>query len=574
MIDTVLRFLTFSMVAAGLLAVNLFAVRAIGKIWFDRGATIMPFKIIGGDQVLGPAMATLLQARLAELQRQLQQVQLGLTQPELGIPRCSPAPAQIGSEPHDDEGKPAPPMPTIQLVSAPVPTALFEPLDLSVSVAGVNVGSLLGWMQRAVISSRVIQFTVSFSNGDAVVAGDLSPLTGKRGGVWLETKQLPAPQIADLLAHKLIAAAANDDNLAALSAEGFQALTRTLGAVAELNRRAARGAAVREEFSAKLPGLMALTQAAPRWLDLLYFTASVAESAGDNTQALILYERLRSELSRSPASAERRTSATSEQVESKLKNLRSAPPTGFFDDIALRLLAVTGLFEFGSKEPAKLFGTVMASSDRDILFGVAWWSLRRGSLVPLLRQMRATKPQRFYEIVGRGAEAIDRLLDCDATASDTFLARTVRDGRLDPDWQMRFSALGAEPEFQKVQVATLEPFFRRAIGLADQWELRSEQGLAQMFDLVFFRGGMPKKAGDALTAQIQKIRNEERREPSEQERMNLIAHELAANLPRNTPFTPSQRFRTLYFGDPTKSERDGFPSLEELGLTKKPFRAT
>jgi hypothetical protein len=74
MIDAVLRFVTFLMVAAALLAVNLFVVRSIGKIWFERGATIMPFKIIGGDQVDGPAMATLLEARFGELQRQLKEV--------------------------------------------------------------------------------------------------------------------------------------------------------------------------------------------------------------------------------------------------------------------------------------------------------------------------------------------------------------------------------------------------------------------------------------------------------------------------------------------------------------------
>src|SRR5271154_5011727 len=156
MIDTVLRFLTFLMVAAALLVVNVFALRAIGKIWFDRSATITPFNIIGNDQVPGPAMATLLQARLAELQRQLKHVQLRLTQPVREPPSCAGASGKIGSEEHDEDGKPPPPIPIIQLVSARGSTALFEPLDLNISVGGVDVGNLLGWMQRTLISSRVV----------------------------------------------------------------------------------------------------------------------------------------------------------------------------------------------------------------------------------------------------------------------------------------------------------------------------------------------------------------------------------------------------------------------------------
>ena len=459
MVDTALRFLTLLIVAAALLVVNVFAVRSIGKIWFDKGATIMPFKIVGGNEVDGPAMAMLLQARFAELQRQLKHVQLGLTQPVPEPPSCAGVPGKINSEENDEDGKPPAPIPIIQLVSARGSTALFEPMDLSMSVGGVGIGGLLGWMQRTVISPRVIQFTASFASGEAVVAGDIAPLTGKEGSVWLETKQVTPPQIADLLAHKLIAASADDDNLAALSAENFQKLTSALIAVAELNQRAARGASVGKEFSAQLPGLMDLAQAAPHWLDLLYFVASVAESAGDNSRALIVYERLRTELSRPSSSADQKTSVSYEQVDLKVKDLRSAPPTGFFDEVAPRILSATALFEFGSTEPARMYGSVIASrpDPPDITFGFAFWSLRRGSLAPLLRRMRQTDPQRFYEIVGPGAEEIDSLLSCDANAAEAFIVQTVRDHHLDTDWRDRFARLGADPKFQKCRWPRLNP---------------------------------------------------------------------------------------------------------------------
>jgi hypothetical protein len=575
MIDTALRFLTLLIVAAALLAVNLFAVRSVGKIWFDRGATITPFKIIGGDQALGPAMATLLQARLAELQRQLKHVQLGLTQPAREPPSCARVPGKISSEEHEEDGKPPAPIPTIQLVSARGSTALFEPIDLSVSVGGVDVGSILGWVQRTVISSRVIQFTASFASEEAVVAGDIAPLTGKEETVWLETKQVTPPQIADLLAHKLIAASADDDNIAALSAESFQKLTRSLSVIAELNQRAARGASVGKELSRQLPDLMDLVQVAPHWLNLLYFVASVAESAGDNSRALILYERLRTDLSPPLASADQKTSVGYEQVDLKVKDLRSAPPTGFFDEVAPRILSVTGQFEFGSTtEPARMYGSVLVPRwSEDIEFGFAFWSLKRGNLAPLLRRMRETNPQRFYEIVGPGAEEIDSLLGCDANRGEAFIAQTVRDHKLDKEWQSYFARLGAEPEFQKVQVATLEPFFRRAIGLADQLGLRSEQGLAQMFDWVFLRGAIPKKTSDAIATRIQRFRGEEHRDPDELDRMKLIAEVLADSLAANqvNAFT---RTRILYFADPTKSNTTRFPSLESLGLRQNAFRKT
>ena len=170
--------------------------------------------------------------------------------------------------------------------------------------------------------------------------------------------------------------------------------------------------------------------------------------------------------------------------------------------------------------------------------------------------MRETNPQRFYEIVGLGAEEIDSVLGCDAKAAEAFIAHTVRDRRLDTDWRSRFRQLGAEPEFQKVQVATLTPFFRAAIGLADQFRLRSEQGLAQMFDWVFIRGPrIPKKPSDEIEEQIQKFREEQRREPDEQDRMKLIAGVLADSLPANLPGLESVRSRIRYFGDPMKKQQ-------------------
>jgi hypothetical protein len=425
-------------------------------------------------------------------------------------------------------------------------------------------------MQRTVLSSGVIQFTASFASGEAVVAGDITPLTGKEGTVWLETKQVTPPQIADLLAHKLIAASAHDDNLAALSPENFQQLTRALNAVTELNQRAARDASVGKELSAQLPDLMDLVQVAPHWLDLLYFVASVAKNAGDNSRALIFYERLRTELSRRSASADQKTPISYEQADLEVKNLRFAPPTGFFDELAPQILSVTAQFEFGSTEPAQMYGRVSARSS-DITFGIGFWSLRRGNLAPLLRRMRETNPQRFYETVGPGAEEIDSLLGCDPNAAKAFIAQTVRDDHLDTDWRFRFLQLGAEWEFQKVQVATLEPLFRDAIHLADQLGLRSEQGLAQTFDSVFFRGRIPKNARDAIETQIQKFREEQRREPDEHDRMKLIAGVLADSLPANLS-SPFNRLRILYFADPTKSNKEGFPSLEKLGLRQEPFR--
>jgi hypothetical protein len=575
MIDTALRFSTFLMIAAALLAVNLFVVRSLGKIWFDRGAIFMPFKIIGGDEVNGPAMANLLQARFAELQGQLKDVKLGLTQPVAERPNCAGVTVKLSSEEHDEDGKRPAPTPTIKLVDARGSTALFEPLDLNFSVGDVDVGSLLGWVQRTVISSRVIQFTASFASGEAVVAGDIAPLTGKEGTVWLETKQVTPPEIADLLAHKLIAASVDDNDVAALSPENLQKLTRALSAVNELNQRAARGAPVGRELSAQLPDLMDLVQLAPHWPGLLYFVASVAEGAGDNSRALILYERLRTELSR-PVSANQKNQVDSEmkkQADSKVQDLRSAPPTGFFVEVAPRILSVTGLFEFGPTQPAKMYGFASASQPSDIEFGFASWSLKRGSLALLLRRMRETNPQRFYEIVGLGADEIDSLMVCDANAAEAFIAQTVHDHHLDTDWKSRFAQLGAEPEFQNVQVVTLGPWFRDAIRLADQFRLRSEQGLAQMFDWVFIRGPrIPKKTSDKIEAQIQKFREEQRREPDEHDRMKLIAGVLADSLPANLP--AFVRLRTLYFADPTKSNKDGFPSLEELGVGEKAFRNT
>jgi hypothetical protein len=148
---------------------------------------------------------------------------------------------------------------------------------------------------------------------------------------------------------------------------------------------------------------------------------------------------------------------------------------------------------------------------------------RAGSpAVDLDRQADVTS--KIAELLAEGAGELDAVLAGDRQDGLAFARRILRKKfEVQEPWRSRFEALGREPQFQDVQVRRLEPFFRRAVALADEYGLRSERGLALCFNIIFVQGGIRGTAKDDINAALVAFERERQRQPSEVERMHIIA---------------------------------------------------
>src|SRR5262249_1513383 len=117
---------------------------------------------------------------------------------------------------------------------------LFEPADIDVKVAGVEVGGLLSRLQRWFVEDSTLNFTVSLQDHAAVVAGNVDAV-GNAGArrIWMGVEDQSPQAIVDEIAFALIQRvwAKEGIEVGELKPEEFRTLVQSIGKVAEINRR-------------------------------------------------------------------------------------------------------------------------------------------------------------------------------------------------------------------------------------------------------------------------------------------------------------------------------------------------
>jgi hypothetical protein len=276
--DAAIRGFLWIAVGLLLLAANVWFVRSLYALVAPREFVIVPFRVMGADK-LGPdasgVLATLLKSRIDEVQDRLNR---GLAPPGDGPMTAGPAVTTL-------------------FLARPVelPTGLFEPLNVEIGVAGVQVGGILSWLQTRLVPERQLAFTLGISGDRAIVSGDLGALAGREPGrLWLETTA-ETNAIVDDLAYAVLhrrLAGGEGPRLAELDLDDFRTLVEVLAAVEELNRRVVRGHVLDQEFATLLERVEPLTAQVPSWHELTWLAASIAESAGNTVAASRHYARL------------------------------------------------------------------------------------------------------------------------------------------------------------------------------------------------------------------------------------------------------------------------------------------
>ena len=175
---------------------------------------------------------------------------------------------------------------------------LFEPTNIDVKVAGVDVGGLLPRIQRWFVADRTLAFSVSWNGKDAIVAGNIDALgVDKAKPIWLVVHNATADSVAEAIALALVQRqwAKDSPEFGELRDDEFGQLVHSINDVVQINRRVVTyNAPAKDEFANVLPSIDPLADRVRGWHELTYFVASIAEGAARYDRALELYRRLRS----------------------------------------------------------------------------------------------------------------------------------------------------------------------------------------------------------------------------------------------------------------------------------------
>src|SRR5512138_3126952 len=242
------------------------------------------------DDSMGAALALMLQARLESLVAQLDSVQDGLA--KTGTASAAEADvSRVGDV-------------RLWTQNVALHTGLLRPVDLKLSVGGVDVGFVLPWIQRRLSSRRTLHFTVYTNETGAQVFGSVAALRLKSDAVRLVVvanagKSPSFDAIVDRLAHEIIRRRLAEDSsnrVELLTAPEFETLTTIMVSAADSNKRSIRGLPVQNDFAELVPRITALADSVPDWPELSYFAAWIADKARDATTATKYYQHVAGKL--------------------------------------------------------------------------------------------------------------------------------------------------------------------------------------------------------------------------------------------------------------------------------------
>lgn len=276
--DVTIKALVYLIVGLTLLTINLWFFRAVLHTYVasHEPLVIAPFQVIGKDDAggkLGATLASMLLARLGKIRQEMESSARAL------------ATAREG-----------PAAPAIQTLDVPqqtplsVPERLFAPLNITMTVGGVEVGGMISWVHRMLSRDSMLQISLHYE-GDRAIAVTTVGGTGDRS-LWIETKGGHDEVIADIayaLTHREFARTIHE--VGALEVGEFKMLLSTLHKAGELNRQVAQGRAAQKTYEGLLPALEGLIEKAPRWRALVHFAAGIAENAGDLPKATALLRK-------------------------------------------------------------------------------------------------------------------------------------------------------------------------------------------------------------------------------------------------------------------------------------------
>jgi hypothetical protein len=173
----------------------------------------------------------------------------------------------------------------------------------------------------------------------------------------------------------------------------------------------------------------------------------------------------------------------------------------------LKAVRITSTFETG--RPGGFGGLTGNIDGQGLSFGLLNFTIKAGSLIPLLKEFINKYPRRYSAAFGKDADRFKEIVF--ATKPDPENPkRRIRDvdrqmafvnnqmnsiptkakgNRIIEPWKTHFGRLEKDPEFRKIQVKAVRSALDRARYWYDYFGFKTERGFAFMFDLVSSHGG-------------------------------------------------------------------------------------
>jgi hypothetical protein len=240
--------------------------------------------------------------------------------------------------------------------------------------------------------------------------------------------------------------------------------------------------------------------------------------------------------------------------------------------VSFRCLALSGSFETSSSPPECFCGIAGDFDGQGISFGALQWNFGQGSLQPLLKRMLAGHPDLCETVFHEHIPVLDAVLKSSRHEQLAF-CRSIQDLRflVTEPWRGMFRTLGRTPEFQAMQLAEVAATYTRAAALAADYGLKSERGVALMFDILVQNGSISELVRAQIFHDFTEISASDETE-REVARMCIIAERRAAAAKQHFVADVRARKMTIALGSGTVH---GVPyHLEEqFGIRLEPVAA-
>lgn len=255
----------------------------------------------------------------------------------------------------------------------------------------------------------------------------------------------------------------------------------------------------------------------------------------------------------------------------ELETIASLSPLNILSSSELKAVKITSTFETGR---AGGFGGLTGNFDgQGLSFGLMNFTIKAGSLIPLLKDFISNHSARYSGIFGNEAlrfkeivfatradnknpkiqvRDIARQMQFVNSQMNTFPSKHKHNKIIEP-WKTYFGLLEKDTEFQRIQVKAVQ----RALQSAQKWYrcfgFKTERGFAFMFDLVSSHGAAwlnAKKFNKKRILLLQKMLAAKqvqlgRKNLTELEKMEVIANMIAdVSLPE---WQHAARIRKLWF---------------------------
>ena len=255
-----------------------------------------------GSDELGKALAQMLQADLESRASEFQNAQKELTltpAPNTQVTEPS-SPVTHASEVVGNVRGWTPDVPLKLSLLKPLNTGLLQPVDMKLSVGGMDVGGILPWLQKRISSRRTLHFTLYAHGDETEVFGSIAALRVNGPGIRLIVKgedgKAPSLRVVvDRLAYEIFRRKLANDattKVDLLQPEEFVSLAAVIVKAGDANRQSVGGRPVKDEFLAMLRDVTKLCDAVPQWPELEYFAGWIADKSSDPFTATKYYQQV------------------------------------------------------------------------------------------------------------------------------------------------------------------------------------------------------------------------------------------------------------------------------------------